>query len=133
MVVYQSHTNAQRFRMDGAEVSVINKAGSPILCGAININDVETAEGQTYTIGCDLACGYGITVSVNRAKGDQRCIHLFEITASGYSSKFYIVRCFIGPTDQVSEVYKNMRGALQFILAFFDAVIGISKIIFPSI
>ena len=119
--------------MDGAEVSVINKAGSPILCGAININDVETAEGQTYTIGCDLACGYGITVSVNRAKGDQRCIHLFEITASGYSSKFYIVRCFSGPTDQVSEAYKNMQRAPQFILAFFDAVISIRKVLFPSI
>ena len=90
--MYQSHTNGQRFRMDGAEVSVLAEAGSSILCGAIKINDVLTAEGQTYTIDCDLACGDEIFVSVQRAIGLERCIHILEVTATGYSSKFYIAR-----------------------------------------
>ena len=75
--------------MDGAEVSIIKESGSPILCGAIKMNDVLTAKGQTYRIDCDLACGDGIIVSVNREDGKERFIHLFEVTATGYNSMFY--------------------------------------------
>ena len=71
--------------MDGAKVSVFNETGSPILCGAIKINDVLTVKGQTYTIDCDLACGDGIIVSLNRADGKERCIHVYEVTATGYT------------------------------------------------
>ena len=90
--MYQSKLNEYRYRMDGAEVSVLDKAGSPKLCGAIKINDVLTAEGQTYTIDCDRACGDGIVVSVNRKDNLQSCIHLYQVTATGYTGMFYIAR-----------------------------------------
>ena len=92
--MYQSHTNFNRFRMDGAKVSLFNKRGSYILCGAIKINDVLTIKGQTYTIDCDLACGDGIIVTVNKEYGLERCIHLYEVTAAGYTytGKLYIAR-----------------------------------------
>ena len=78
--------------MDGAEVSVISKADNPILCGAIQITDILTAEGQTYTIPCDLACGDGILLSVNRAVGQLRCITVKEVTATGFYGKFDFAR-----------------------------------------
>ena len=80
--------------MDGAKVSVFNETGSQIFCGAIKINDDLTIEGQTYTIDCDLACGDGIDVTVNREVRKERCIHVYEVTATGYTytSKFYIAR-----------------------------------------
>ena len=84
MVVYQAMLNYNKRRMDGAEVSVIKKAGSPILCGAMHVTDIPTVEGQTYTIVCGLACGDGIVLSVTRAEGEERCIHVFEVTATGY-------------------------------------------------
>ena len=110
--MYQSYTDEKRFRMDGAKVSVFNNAGSPILCGAIKINDAFTADGQTYTIDCDLACGDGIVVVVNRDDGKQRCIHVYEVTATGYTDtgKFYIARfvLFFMSTNQVSgEHFKH--------------------------
>ena len=94
MLLCQSYTDENRFRMDGAEVSVFNETGSPILCGAIKINDVLTIKGQTYTIDCDRVCGDGIIVSVNRADGKERCIHLFEVIVTGYTynGRFYITR-----------------------------------------
>ena len=95
--MYQSYTNENRFRMDGAAVSVFNETGSPILCGAIKINDVLTVKGQTYAIDCDLVCGDGIIVSVNREDGKERCIHLFEVIVTGYTynGRFYITRFVI--------------------------------------
>ena len=91
--MYQSQINYDRFQMDGAKVTVFNETGSHIICGAIQINDVLTVEGQTYTIDCDLACGDGIDVVVNREVGKDRCIHVYEVTATGYTyiSKFYII------------------------------------------
>ena len=79
--------------MNGAEVSVIDKADSHILCGAIKVTNILTAEGQTYTISCGLACGDGIVLStVNGAK--ERCIAVFEMTATGYHGKLDIARLF---------------------------------------
>ena len=92
--MYQSHTNRYRFRMDGAKVSLFNGTGSHKLCGAIKINDVLTMKGQTYTIDCDLACGDGIVVTVNKEYGKERCIHVYEVTATGhtYIGKFDFAR-----------------------------------------
>ena len=121
--MYQSKINGVRYRMDGAEVSVINKAGSPILCGALKITDILTVEGQTYTISCGLACGDGIMLSVNRAEGVERCIMVSEVTASGYR-KFDIAR-FVhflmlklsNITGCSKEHYeKNTKNNLQYIL-----------------
>ena len=97
--MYQTKININRIRMDGAKVSVFNETGSQILCGTIKINDVLTAEGQIYTIDCDLACGVGIVVVVNRDVYLERCIHVYEVTATGYTytGKFYIARFFSGP------------------------------------
>ena len=81
--------------MDGAEVSVLNEPDSPILCGAIKVTDILTVEGQTYTISCDLACGDGIVLSVNRADQKERCIMVREVTAIGYYiGKFDFTRFF---------------------------------------
>ena len=115
VLVYQSYTDENRFRMDGANVYVFNNAGSPILCGAIKINDFFTAEGQTYPIDCDLACGDGIIISVNRKFGMERCIHVYEVTATGYTytGKIYILILrdfilFLMSTNQVSgENFKH--------------------------
>ena len=79
--VYQQKVNSYKVRMDGAQVAVIDSTtGDRSVCGRLDITDILTLEGQTYTLPCGLACGDEIELSVHKTGG---CIHILEMEVFG--------------------------------------------------
>ena len=85
VVIINSKQDKWADRMDDTKVFVLNtKTGTESLCGVLKVSDVQTIEGQTYRIPCDLKCGDEVKLTVRHDMGKYdraACIHMTEILA----------------------------------------------------
>ena len=86
IVIVQSHFGfVYAFRMQDLKVILMDSTtGTESVCGTLRVRQVWTAEGQTYWIPCDIACGDQVKLLLRHNQGDYRypgCIHIREMKA----------------------------------------------------
>ena len=84
IINYIGHVDNNKYRMRDTKVLVINTdTGTESLCGVVKATGIQTIEGYTYRIPCDLQCGDEVKLTVRHDNGqyyNKACIHMKEIT-----------------------------------------------------